>query len=977
MPASSRSLALSLRLGAIATVLLATLVASVDAGPLDPRPGASTSSSSVDLSRSSRRTMQQAPVSTAGGGPAGHQVPERLQPPSAASVQVEIPEPDPDLPLPEVPIVFVSRNRMRTLDGHYVGPPLDIPGREYTPGGRLLVWYPDGRLVDLTSGSRIYDVQQPDVSFDGRRIVFSGVEQDKGQWYLYEIGIDGSGLRQLTGNDRGFSLPVDPLSPRRNESVFGRFGDFGPAYLPDGRIMFVSTRYPTASASCGFRGLNLYVLDPATGQYWRRTTLRSGAIDPSVMSNGAIVYAFWFDLMSVPALDGPGLRPLETDYNFAPSFWGIWSIYPDGTNNGRIVFAAGGLSDYGGLYQPRELPDGDLVATVRGSAGLLGDTLANAITRVQVGLVPPRKLRFVGDPVNLEAPHALNPAPLPDGRIAFSYTVTPTLEVDWLGNRYADYDFGLYLLDQSMERLRPIYNDPSTDELDAVAVYRRSAPVIPDVPDAELISDDPNVSHGLTALLINRNVYADLPLHLVDVPSPKAGSVARVDVYDDSQVFTTAPGFPSIVKQMPRFVGSFPVDATGAFTAVVPTDRALMYFLVNNRGVPARSLRSATQQEVSAPSVVHYFGHDYLRPHGDFVCTGCHRGHMIDADEGMRAQANLARLAKASASSARDQFYTGAWRATDLRLADGASRWAWATEEGPGAWIELTWPSPIVAQWIQLYPLRSQGCRVTHATLELSDGTVEELSAPPVDGTPQVVPLEPPRTISWLRVTIDESTSRLVGLAEIVVNGPPDVRFPDVPPPPPTNLAATQGAIRLTWSPSPDPTVSGYTIHYGSATGQLTQTVDVGDVSSFVMQDRVSDGQTYYFAAKAYNLMGTESLAYSNEVTATARAPIVLSIEPNEGSTGGNTPVTIKGQHFSPLGVRVTIGSHAQAVKFVDTETITARTRFHGPGAVDVIVANVDDQVGMLAKGFTFVRPERPPQRAGAVHLPALFSGRR
>jgi hypothetical protein len=893
--------------------------------------------------------------------------PPSADPATAPSPIVAVPRSAPDLPAPEVPIVFVSRNRLATLDGIHVGPPLDILGRELTPGGRLMVWRPDGSVSDLTAGARIYDVQQPDVSFDARKVVFSAVEQNKGQWHLYEIGLDGSGLRQLTGDERGFVIPPDPLAPGRNESVFGRYGDFGPAYLPDGRIIFVSTRFATLSASCGQRGLNLYVLDPASGAVHRRTSVRSGTLDPAVLSNGAVAYSNWVDLMSVPSLDGAGIRPLEADYSFAPSFWGIWAISPDGTNNGRIVFPGGGLNDYGGLHQPRELPNGDLVVTVRNSGGFLGDTLTSALTRVKTGLRPPYPLHFVGDPGRLEAPHAVTGAPLADGRIVFSYTYTPTLHVDWQGDNTADFDFGLYVLDEAMERMRPLYNDPRTDELDAVALVARSAPVIPDAPDVTRVSDDPTVNYGLTARLINRNVYADLPLQLVDVPSPKAGTIARVDVYDDSQIFTTDPAFPYISKQMPRFLGSFPVDARGAFTAAVPTDRALMYILMNKSGVAARTSLAPTSEGGQTSSVVHFFGHDYLRPNGDFICTGCHRGHMIDPLLGLSGVANLARLATASASSTRDEFSNGAWRATDLRLADGTARWAWATNEGPGAWLQLDWPGPIVAEGIQLHPLRAAGARVTAATLTLSDGTIVELPAAPVDGTPLVFPLVPPRPISWLRITVDDAASRLVGVAEVVVNGPPDVHLPDIPPPPPAHLAATQGAINLTWDRLADATVSGYKIHYGTATGQLTTTIDVGDVTSFMVRDRVRDGQTYYFAAKAYNLVGTESLTFSNEVTGTARAPVVLSIKPERGPTSGYTPVTIKGEHFSPLGVRVRIGPHALSATVVDDKTIAALTRYSGPGTVDVVVANADDQTSVLPAAYTYYRPER---RAPTLYLP-------
>jgi hypothetical protein len=339
----------------------------------------------------------------------------------------------------------------------------------------------------------------------------------------------------------------------------------------------------------------------------------------------------------------------------------------------------------------------------------------------------------------------------------------------------------------------------------------------------------------------------------------------------------------------------------------------------------------------------------------------------------MASQANLARLTTASASSTIDEFSSGAWRANDLRLSGTTTRFAWTTSQGPGAWLRLDWPGSITAESVKLYPLRSAVGRVTAAALEFSDGTTVELPAAPADGSPVVVPLTPPRTIRWLRLTMTDTAGRLAGVAEIVVNGPAGVSLPDIPPPAPTNLKATQGAVVLTWDRLPDATVSGYKIHYGTATGVLTGTIDTGDVTEFVVRDRLSDGVTYYFAAKAYNLAGTESLALSNEVTATARTPVVLRITPDRGWTAGDTPVTIKGRNFSSLGARVRIGGHAHEIVVVDGETITAHTRYSGPGTVDVIVSNVDDRIGILPSGFTYFVPEHT---LPTVYLPSLMRRR-
>ncbi len=899
-----------------------------------------------------------------------------LPPDDAASLTPDAASLTPDAAL-LTPIVFVSRNRLETLDNIHVGPPVDVPGRERTPGGRLLVWQPDGNVTDLTAGTSLYDVQQPDVSFDGTKVVFSAVTERGAQWHLYEIGLDGAGLRQLTFDDRDIPIPDDARNPGRNERVFGRYGDFGPAYLPDGRIIFVSTRYMTLSGSCGHRGENLYVLDPETGEMHRRTTERAGAIDPFVLSDGTVVFSHWIDAMNTPALDGPGLRPLETDYNFAPSFWGIWAMNPDGSGTHRYAFLRGGLRDGGGAYQPHELPDGDLVVTFRGAGSLLGNTLANAIARIEPGLVEPHELRFLGDPYNLEGPHALAPAPLPDGRIVCSYTPTSTVEIDWRGRHTASYDFGLYVVDEALRTLNPLYNDPDTDELDAVAVYARSAPVIPDSPQADLITDDPTVELGTTATLINHNVYADLALDVVDLPSPKVGTVARVDVYDDSQTFTTSDEFPLLRKQMPSFVGSFPVDEHGAFTATVPADKALLFMLVNKNGVAVRSPISLVRPNGLGNSLTHSFnGHDYLRPDSGLAshatqCSGCHKGHMMQPELAEEAQANLSRLAVASASSEPVPFFAGAWRANDLRLAEDDGRYAWATGEGPGAWVQLDWPMEIEATQVVLYPLTARGCRVTAATLTLSDGTRYRIGPLHEDGSPLVIPFDPPSTISWMRFTVDEadpsnatdavSRRTLVGLAELVVNGPPDVALPDTPPPPPTNLTITEGVLFLRWDRVADPGLAGYKLYYGTEPGQYVGSLDVGDVSWFLARDLPQDGVTYYVAAKAYNVYGTESPTFSNEVSATAHAPLVASIEPDHGPIGGGTRITITGQHFAPRGLRVSLGGHrAYNVRVVDDQTITALTHWHRAGPVDVVVSNPDDLSGVLPDGFTYHKPEPP-----------------
>jgi hypothetical protein len=210
------------------------------------------------------------------------------------------------------------------------------------------------------------------------------------------------------------------------------------------------------------------------------------------------------------------------------------------------------------------------------------------------------------------------------------------------------------------------------------------------------------------------------------------------------------------------------------------------------------------------------------------------------------------------------------------------------------------------------------------------------------------------KNFSWVRFTIDKSTGKSPGLAEMVVHGSPAIEFSRDAPAAPKGLTTTDGTILLNWTRNRETNLAGYKVYYGTAPGQYTQSLDVGNASWFLVPG-LSDGTTYYFALKAYNLAGIASTAFSNEVSATARAPVVTSIEPNHGPVSGFTRVTIRGRNFAPRGVIVLIGDDLlRDVKVVNPTTITGLTWPHAAGAFDVTVINPDDAQGVLKKGYTF-----------------------
>ena len=72
-------------------------------------------------------------------------------------------------------------------------------------------------------------------------------------------------------------------------------------------------------------------------------------------------------------------------------------------------------------------------------------------------------------------------------------------------------------------------------------------------------------------------------------------------------------------------------------------------------------------------------------------------------------------------------------------------------------------------------------------------------------------------------------------------------------------------SVGLSWVSSPDPSVVGYKIYYGTASGVYTTSVGVGNVTSYTLSG-LAFGTVYYFAATSVNGSGQES-AFSNEAS--------------------------------------------------------------------------------------------------------------
>lgn len=112
--------------------------------------------------------------------------------------------------------------------------------------------------------------------------------------------------------------------------------------------------------------------------------------------------------------------------------------------------------------------------------------------------------------------------------------------------------------------------------------------------------------------------------------------------------------------------------------------------------------------------------------------------------------------------------------------------------------------------------------------------------------------------------------------------------------------AAAAGPVTLTWDANPEPDVAGYILRYGTATHVYTQTLDVGNTTTWTIPD-LADGSTFvYFVASAYNtadLEGPASLETNTNPQDTVLSSLILSAGvlqiPLTGGGGGVYPVYV------------------------------------------------------------------------------------
>jgi hypothetical protein len=193
-------------------------------------------------------------------------------------------------------IVFAARGL--NYDGHWyanIGYYADSADRKaYGIGGRLCRLNLRTRQVTVLLDDPKGGVRDPQVHYDGRKILFSYRKGGTDPYHLYEIQSDGSGLTQLTD---------------------GTYDDYEPTYVSDGGILFVSTRCKRW-VNCWLTQVGTIHRCDADGSNIRPLSSNNDHDNtPWPLPDGRILYMRW-----------EYVDRSQVDYHH------LWTENPDGTN---------------------------------------------------------------------------------------------------------------------------------------------------------------------------------------------------------------------------------------------------------------------------------------------------------------------------------------------------------------------------------------------------------------------------------------------------------------------------------------------------------------------------------------------------------------------------------------------------------------------------------------------------------------------
>ncbi|MHC4074034.1 MAG: HzsA-related protein, partial [Planctomycetota bacterium] len=418
-------------------------------------------------------------------------------------------------------------------------------------------------VIDATTpetlGEGMYS--DPELSWDATRLLFCFKGQPDGDTCIYEIGIDGTGLRQLT-NQTGCVKP---------SGRFTSHHDVGPAYLPDGRIIFTSTRL-NGLVPCNNTGVDILHVMNADGSNMHAISVNNvNEFDPCVLPDGRILYGRW-EYVDKTALTQQTL----------------WTIFPDGTN--ETAFYANNLVRPEAFLDARPVPGNSHLV-------LASLTRHNSTPRGSVGIIDV----YVGknDPAaitNLDHPDE------PTNDLGDSCEPWPlSKDVILMSARPAGFKRNAIVLADRSGQREVVYSDPNICCHSPMLVKSRPKPPVlegqirPDMTTGRFFVQD--IYRGLTGVKRGEIKW----LRVIEETSRASGT--HGSAYNQTFLLSAALAFS--VKD---YLGIVPVEPDGSAYFEVPSGRAIYLQALDADGRMIQSMRTFVQ---ASPGVTR-------------SCIGCH-----------------------------------------------------------------------------------------------------------------------------------------------------------------------------------------------------------------------------------------------------------------------------------------------------------------------------------------------------------------
>ena len=497
-----------------------------------------------------------------------------------------------------------------------------VYGYAARPGGGLFILEEPGRSMKtkcISTSMPVGNIMTPEVSFDGQKIWFAFCEAKitphkwrdpetmSRRYHLWTINANGSDAKQITNGD---------------------YDDFSPLCLPDGDMIFISTRRG-GFHRCGGGPCYVYTLCRMKndGQNPRLISFHeTNEWDPSLMNDGRIVYTRW-------------------DYvdRDAVHYQNLWSTRQDGTD--VRAFYGNNTFNPCGIWETRAIPDSNKVMAIAGphhgmSAGCVimidntqGVDGSAPVTRVTPevlypeGEVPLPKVPMLPTLSQFDTEHqkfwkASMPAErktLADSEEARRWPVHcfkspwPFSEKYFMASYSFDTltgeagpnipnQFGIYFCDAFGNR-ELIYRDLNISSLWARPLVSRP------VPTPYQSTLPARETAPKTGRYFIQNIYESAPGKITD----KVRSLRIVEV-----MIKTTPNAdqPPVGKAFAapgkKVLGTVPVEKDGSAAFEIPAETPILFQALDEKGRMIQGMRSLV----------------YLQPGETASCTGCHEDRM-------------------------------------------------------------------------------------------------------------------------------------------------------------------------------------------------------------------------------------------------------------------------------------------------------------------------------------------------------------